>query len=292
VKGEETQSVEKRGSFAGAVVYVVVALLLLVGGITARVYAQTISEVVLSVLPASQAAPPMPDAPAQDDAPAVFDQLLREHVDADGWVDYAGFQRDTELLDAYLAALAHVDLDSMTRDEKLATLINAYNAFTIRLILDFADGDTFPSIKDIPANKRWKHQRWWLGGKLVSIDQIEHEMIRPVFGEPRVHFALVCAAYSCPKLRNEAYTPGSLEEQLADQTAYVHSHDRWLRVDGDTVYLTRLYDWYGSDFETDGQTVRDFVSAQSEAASAAFARGADVEWIDYSWALNSRDNAP
>src|SRR5690606_18585297 len=109
-------------------------------------------------------------------------------VDAQGMVDYAGLAADTAALDGYIASLADVDLDVLSRDERLALLINAYNAFTLRLILDH-----YPvaSIKDIPEAERWKAERWDLGGKTVSLDTIEHVMIRPVFNEPRIHWALV-----------------------------------------------------------------------------------------------------
>ena len=117
-------------------------------------------------------------------------------------------------------------IDELGRDERLALLINAYNAFTLRLILDH-----YPvaSITDIPADQRWDAVRWRLAGETYSLNQIEHELVRPNFREPRIHFALVCAAVGCPPLRTEAYTGELLEEQLEGQTRYSHAHDRWLR---------------------------------------------------------------
>ena len=146
---------------------------------------------------------------------ARLDALLRAHVDSTGLVDYAGLSRESAALDAYLASLASAPFEELGRDEKLALLINAYNAFTHRLILDHRP---VSSIKDIPSGKRWDDRRWRLAGEMVSLDQIEHERIRAAFREPRIHFALVCAARSCPPLRAEAYVGDRLEAQLADQT--------------------------------------------------------------------------
>src|SRR5574341_700013 len=178
---------------------------------------------------------------------ARLDALLRAHVDGEGLVDYAGLASERAALDAYLASLASVPFSELSRDEKLALLLNAYNAFTLRLILEHRP---LASIKDIPSGRRWDDRRWRLAGETLSLNQIEHERIRPRFQEPRVHFALVCAARGCPPLRAEAYVGARLEAQLADQARRVHSDTRWLRFDPAslTLHLTRLYDWYGSDF--------------------------------------------
>lgn len=224
---------------------------------------------------------------------SVFNELLIKHVDADGWVDYTGLKEHAVKLDHYIASLADAPSDDLDRDEKLALLINAYNAFTLRLILDH-----YPvkSIMDIPEAKRWDAVRWELAGKEFSLNQIEHELIRPKFKEPRIHFALVCAAYSCPKLRNEAYTGEKLEAQLSDQTAYTHSHDRWFRFDraGNAVYLTALYDWYGGDFKSVADSVLDYVADQVPELRTAIDAGQTpkVRWLDYDWKLNDVSNAP
>jgi uncharacterized membrane protein YdjX (TVP38/TMEM64 family) len=221
-----------------------------------------------------------------------FDALLRDHVDADGWIDYRGLAEAPERLDQYIASLADAPFEELGRDEKLALLINAYNAFTLRLILDHRPVD---SIRDIPAEERWDAQRWDLAGDTVSLNQIEHERIRPNFVEPRVHFALVCAAVGCPILRGEAYTADRLEEQLADQNRYVHSHDRWFRFEPEesVVHLTALYNWYGGDFEQVAGSVLEYAARHAPALREALDAGNEVtiRWLDYDWSLNSRENA-
>ncbi len=249
--------------------------------------------------------PPSDDTMVFDHS--AFNDLLQKHVDADGWVDYKALLEDADTLDIYIASLADAPFDDLGRDEKLALLINAYNAFTLRLILDHYP---LKSIKDIPGAQRWDAARWTLatgvtgedtggtsgGGGTYSLSQIEHELIRPKFKEPRIHFALVCAAYSCPKLRNEAFTGERLEEQLRDQTAYTHAHDRWFRYDraDGTVYLTALYDWYEGDFETVADNVLDYVADQSPELRSAMDAGHEpkVRWLDYDWKLNDVSHAP
>jgi hypothetical protein len=216
-----------------------------------------------------------------------FDRLLKAHVNAAGWIDYRGFARDEPALDAYLAAVARAPVDRLGRDEKLALLINAYNAATIKLILDH---DLPASIRDIAAGQRFKAERWVVGGKTLSLDQIEHQDIRPRFAEPRIHFALVCAAVGCPPLRPEAFTGAALEPQLEEQTRYVHAHATWVRWDPDrrALALTPLYKWYGGDFEQVAGSVSAFVARYV----TGLGRPGDVRirWLDYDWALNDVAN--
>ena len=224
-------------------------------------------------------------------AHSIFDSLLKDHVDGDGWVDYAALRSDESKLDRYLQSLGHVDFDRLGRNEKLALLINAYNAFTLRLILDHYPVN---SIKDIPDAERWDAKRWNVGGNTWSLNQIEHEQIRPKFVEPRVHFALVCAAVGCPKLRNEAYQAGRIDEQLDDQTRYVHTHDRWFEFDAPkgVVRLTKLYDWYGGDFKQVAGSVLDFAARYSPELKRVIDGGTKprIEWLNYDWKLNDKTN--
>ena len=221
---------------------------------------------------------------------ARFDALLKKHVDADGLVDYKALARDAADLDAYLAQLAAVDLPALGRDEQLALLMNAYNAFTLRLMLDYPH---VASIKDIPEDQRWKAARWKLAGKLVSLDQIEHEMIRPGYDEPRIHFALVCAAVACPPLRAEAYVADRLDEQLDDQMKFTHAGDRRARwvvytPGADSIRLTKLYQWYGKDFAPDQAGVLRYLAKYIPGLEPEKIR--TVEWLDYDWSLNSQEN--
>lgn len=220
----------------------------------------------------------------------LFDQLLKVHVDDAGWVDYRGFLRDQDILDQYISALWNADFDGLSRDGKLALLINAYNAFTIRLILDHWEDGALQSIEDIATSERWGAVRWTIGPKTLSLNQIEHEEIRLNFIEPRIHFALVCAAVGCPPLRNEAYVGDRIEEQLEDQARYIHAHKTWFDFDGkgNTVRLTSLYKWYRDDFEQVAGSVLNFAARYAEPLRQGLQRGGRPSrtWIDYDWALN------
>ncbi len=220
---------------------------------------------------------------------SVFDRVAREYVDGRGFVDYASLNENPAGLDAYIAALAKAPFNRLDRDGKLALLINAYNAFTLRLVLDNYPLD---SIESIPENRRWAAVRWNLAGGVYSLNQIEHEWIRPNFREPRIHFALVCAAISCPALRNEAYVAGRLEAQLEDQARKIHNSDRWFRFDEKKreVSLTRIYRWYRWDFEQAYGSVLAAASMYSADVKKALDRGRKItiRWLDYDWSLNEK----
>jgi uncharacterized membrane protein YdjX (TVP38/TMEM64 family) len=221
---------------------------------------------------------------------SAFDTLLRQHVDDTGLVDYRALKSDPTMLDGYIASLASAPLTDMGRNERLALLINAYNAFTLRLILDYYP---IKSIKDIPADQRWDAKRWNIGGNVWSLNQIEHEQIRPHFKEPRIHFALVCAAIGCPPLRNEAYVSDRLEAQLADQARYVHTHDRWFQFDriANVVRLTSLYNWYAGDFDQVAGSVMNYAAGYSPQLKQSLDSGnkPKVEFLNYDWSLNAKE---
>ena len=234
----------------------------------------------------------------KSDGPTVdhssFNELLKKHVDQHGWVDYDGFKSDSEALDQYIESLGGVPLQELGRNQRLVTLINGYNAFTIRLILDH---QPLNSINDIPEKERWDAKRWNLGGKTFSLNQIEHEQIRPNFKEPRIHFAVVCAAVGCPPLRNEAYAADRLNEQLEEQAQYVHDHKTWFQfTDGEEamVKMTKLYDWYGGDFKQAAESVLKFAAQYSDDLKS-YINDEDndtpkQEWLEYDWSLNSTTN--
>jgi len=231
-------------------------------------------------------------APRRADAEPIshegFTALLREHVDEAGRVDYGSLREDEAALEAYIADLARVELEAMDRSAQLATLLNAYNAFTLKLLLEH---EGVESIRDIPRDRRWKDRRWRVGGRLVSLDELEHEWIRRDFAEARIHFALVCAAESCPPLRREAYLGASLEAQLEEQAELVHAGERWFRYDAErnVLWLTSLYRWYAEDFEEEDGGVVGFAARYSPALRAALDRGERprVQWMAYDWSLNT-----
>lgn len=225
---------------------------------------------------------PSADAVAPFDHSA-FDGLLARHARPDmGRVDYKGLSAEGPMLEAYAKRLGDVALESLSRVEQKALLINAYNAFTLLLILE-----NYPlaSIKDLPSP--WKTKRWKLGGDVVSLDDIEHGLLRPTYKDPRVHFALNCASIGCPPLADSAFVGEALDAQLDEATRRALTDSRYARVDGPTLHVTALMNWYGDDFVAEGwspraATVAAFVALYRDDVAA----DATVEFLDYDWRLN------
>lgn len=235
----------------------------------------------------------------------VWDILLKKHVvmknqNRMSLVDYKGFKNDSALFTTYLTSLSLVRMEeynTWTRDRKLAFLINAYNAFTIKLIVD-----NYPvkSIRDIGGlfKNPWKIEFIPLLGEKYSLDHIEHQMIRKkgVFDEPRIHVALVCASIGCPALQNSAYTadtlPAMLEKALngflADTT-----RNRF-NVRKKRFELSSIFDWYGEDFEEKYGSLKQFLIIHAESFTADpnalfMIRNEDfsIDFLDYDWDLNA-----
>jgi hypothetical protein len=209
---------------------------------------------------------------------------------ADGTVDYDAVPRAD--LDRYVAAVAQAPLDQLPAAEQQALLINAYNALTVSLILDQPARPA--SIRDLPDP--WGTAQWTVGGHAVSLDDLEHGLLRPLFQDPRLHFALNCASVSCPPLRAEPFVAASLDAQLDQAARDTLARDRWLRVDGDTLHVTKLLDWYGDDFTRDGwaptaPTRAAWLATHGPPAVARAVEAADgapeLRFLDYDWALNA-----
>lgn len=252
------------------------------------------SVVLIILLIAGACADGVASLPPQDTARAAatfdhtaFDQLLRRYVRKDGLVDYAGLKKQQPVLDEYLKAIVEAQIAALSTDEQLAFYINAYNAYTLKLIVQHYP---IASIRDIPD--AWTGPKWAVGGQLLTLDEIEHQVIRKQFDEPRIHFALVCAAIGCPILRTDAYTGARLEEQLDAQMRYAHAHERWFRFDStnDIVHLTKLYDWYAQDFTKNAPSVLDYIASYVPVLKTRLEREGQprIEWIEYDWRLNDQ----
>ncbi len=219
----------------------------------------------------------------------IWDDLLARHV-RDGAVDYDALVAAPGALVAYTDSLADAPFEELERDGKLALLLNAYNAFTLRLVVEH-----WPvgSIRDIPASRRWDDPRWVVGGRRFSLTQLEHEELRAHFVEPRVHFALNCASRGCPPLRAEAYVPERLEHQLEDQARQIHEDQRWIQLEpdgrgGGTARVTRLYLWYEGDFvRVAGSALRYIARYRPEVDE-----GWSLAYLPYDWSINARERDP
>ena len=214
---------------------------------------------------------------------------FEEVVDNEGRVAYGKLASKEDDLDDYLAQIARADRASLSRHEDLALLLNAYNACTLKLILEYRG---ISSIKDIPSGKRWEDRRWTVGGETVCLEHLEHVMIREGFTERKIHFALVCAANGCPPLRREPYLGKYLVDQFDDQMRRFFASPGNLQyvTEGRIIRISELFDWYRSDLTAGDVTVRDWVvrHGPEETVRLILLAGPriEVEYIPYDWRLN------
>jgi len=225
-----------------------------------------------------------------------FDLVLRAHVSAEGLVDYDAIARSGRL-EGYLDALAHARLEGLPGEERLALWINAYNAYTIALILRHEERESIRRINRtfglIAGKGPWRERFATVAGRTYTLDEIEHEIIRVRFDERRIHFALVCAAKGCPPLRREAYTGARLDAQLQDQARRFLANTARNRVDVERriVHLSPIFDWYREDFPAGtsalGAWLARFLPPGAERTlleSGAF----KIRHTSYDWSMNAR----
>ncbi|HEV8131661.1 MAG TPA: DUF547 domain-containing protein [Acidobacteriota bacterium] len=228
-----------------------------------------------------------PNGPSIDHT--AFNSLLKHYV-KDGMVDYAGLKKDESQLQRYLDQISTLDPQPYDRDELLALFINAYNATTLKLIVEHYPG--IQSIRDIPSAKRWHDRRWSVAGETLSIDEIENKVLRARFREPRIHFSIVCASIGCPPLRSEAYRGKDINQQLDSQARLFNQSDQFVKLQGNTLWLSSIYDWYSADFKSVAGTVLEFVAryAQTDVKEAIAKRGNDLQmkYLNYDWNLNEQ----
>ncbi len=237
---------------------------------------------------------PHPDTSGVDHA--LWDYLLKSYV-SEGLVDYDGMAKDY-LFRSYLKQLAECRPSALTEEpERLALLINAYNAFVINGVISHKIRDSVMNYQsqgreffDIPEHI--------LAGRTMSLNHIEHEVIRKIFREPRVHVALVCAARSCPSIRAEAYTGPRLDAQLADQSYLFANDARYVSVDpaSGELLLSPILNWYGDDWTNEGGYLKWLLlrTAQPEVRSALdtmLKNEPDIRWNEYDWSLNTQQQS-
>jgi hypothetical protein len=265
-------------------------------------------------------------------APFSYDDYaatLKAYVDDEGMVNYQKLKQDHKKLDEFLLAMARLDpktYGAWDAKARIAFWVNAYNALTLRLILDNYPIKAnalvelaFPtnSIQQIPG--RWDKVQWLVMGQKLTLDQIEHGILRGQnqelgekygkFHEPRIHMALVCAAMSCPRLRNEPYTGAKLDEQLDDQAKEFMANPATFRIDrpAGKVYVSRIFGaWFGGDF-VKAYGPKEGFAGHSEAEKAylnfcaKYVSTEDaqylkdgtyaIETLDYDWSLNEQKQA-
>lgn len=240
--------------------------------------------------------------------------VLVGFVDEEGLVDYASLKEQRNILDAYIISLQTLDAktcDAWSESEKIAFWINAYNALTLKLVVDHyplqpAEGrSAYPgnSIRQIPGV--WNQQKIPVMGRNVTLDHIEHKILRGDFHEPRIHVALVCAALSCPKLRREPYQGATLDQQLDDQARVFLSDLRRFHIDRERneVWASEIFKWFVDDFlpgatannerhVAERKSLTAFASKYVSEADRTFLAGTTykIRYFRYDWTLNEQAN--
>ncbi len=253
----------------------------------------------------------MPGATAAfDHSYSDYAQLLARHVDGSR-VSYAALKADRGALDRVAAQFDAPDAQGeggWTREQRMAFWINAYNAFTLRAIVDaypiqsrWFTRQPRNSIRQIPD--AWTSRRWRAAGRAVSLDDIEHRVLRPVFKDARVHFAVNCASRSCPPLAAEPFRADTLSAQLDAAARHYLASREGLRLDGNTLRVSSLFKWYGEDFVAEYSPIvpgtRPHVErailgtivryGPPDAAVRARNGGPEIAFLDYDWSLNETE---
>ena len=231
--------------------------------------------------PAPQTQPPVLKVPVKRNVPshAEWDFLLRRFVNTQGRVNYAALKKEERKLDNYLNILReNPPAPDWSKAEELAYWINTYNAFTIKLILEHWP---VSSITKLHGGKPWDVKWIQLGDKKYSLNQIENEIIRPKFKEPRIHFAVNCAARSCPPLLNQAWTPRNLEPMFERQARLFINDPAYNKIQPHVAQLSKIFDWYSEDFG-------DLVAFINRYSKVKLRPDAQITFLEYDWALNKQ----
>ena len=225
-------------------------------------------------------------ASGQSPSHETFDELLHQYVSDEGAVNYNGFIADSLKLNAYLENLSnHAPADGWSENEKIAYWINAYNAFTIRLIIR-----NYPvkSIKDLGGklykiNTPWDIKFIHIGDETYDLNNIENSILRKQFKEPRIHFALNCASKSCPPLRREAYSGSKLDAQLNEQARKFINNPKFNIIKEHEAELSKIFSWYRGDFSSPQMSFEAFISQWSPEVITS---ETDISYMAYDWSLN------
>lgn len=227
---------------------------------------------------------------------AIWDELLHKYVDGQGRVDYCGWKADSsQIFNQWLADIEPLNLQSLSNsNERLAMWINLYNAFTIASVLkSYPLTSIQPKILGIP---NWIAFAWFfyrpthkVNQRYYYLNQIEHQILRRQFNEPRIHFALVCASIGCPLLRNEAYKPESIYEQLEDDAVRFINNPEKVRYDSlnQILYCSKIFKWYENDFLKIAPSIPDYIRSHAK-VDIPLDVNTSISYLNYDWSLNQR----
>ena len=248
--------------------------------------------------PTSQPTKEVTSAPGEEKAVkkvafdhSAFDGLLKKYAKyPKGRVDYKGLLSEKAVLDAYIKTIDEANLSDLGPNDTKALLINAYNANTLSLILN--NYGKIESIRDI--DKPWDAVKYKVAGDKVSLNNIEHNLLRAVFKDPRIHFAVNCASIGCPPLPDFTFEGATLDSQLDTVITDAFANPRYIKVEGKKLAVSSLLKWYGEDFTKKdwnprAETLPEFVAKYASGEVKSFLEKnpkPKVKFQDYDWSLN------
>ena len=222
-----------------------------------------------------------------------FDQALKKYVDDKGLVDYNSIAKDSGFSE-YVQSLQTARVEELSRDGQLAFWINAYNAVTIDKVIKKKPKK---SVRETFVPGVWTGTKFFtsrkhiVAGKRLSQDDIEHEILRKQFNDPRIHFAIICASMGCPQLPRIAYTEENVQTRLEEETRKYLNSPRGTRIDRaeNTLHVSKLFDWFGSDFINKSGSVLAFMQPYlHEEVRLFLERDPMISYLEYDWALNAK----
>ena len=235
----------------------------------------------------SRTSQPTDDASFSHD---LFDQVLQEHVDKKGRVNYTKLKANPEKLEKYLDLLAVANPTELSYNAQLAFWVNAYNALVIKGVIDHYPTTSVRKVKWFGGF--FSRLKFQVAGKTYTLNQIEHGIIRTEFVDPRIHFVLVCASTSCPPIENSAFSAEDIEERLETATFNFVQNPEQVRIDRAKrrVYLSKIFKWYDDDFREGYDGVADFLADYLSPEDADFVLSDSVKFhhLDYDWTLNDQ----
>jgi hypothetical protein len=231
------------------------------------------------------------DSIAQPKVPSheLWNTLLKKNVSSSGKVNYKAFVTDSVKLNTYLKLLSgyRPNEKTWTTSEQKTFWINAYNAFTVKLIVDNypvkSINEVVTKMKITTKTSPWDIKFIKIGNISYSLNNIEHEKLRKAFGDARFHFVLVCAAKSCPILLNEAYTADKLEMQLEKQTKLFLNDNVKNNISSNALKISKIFEWYADDFKSNKSSLIDFINKY---VAVKINPKASISYLEYSWDLN------
>lgn len=209
-----------------------------------------------------------------------WDKLLKKHVDNDGMVDYKGFKADEAELDAYLTLLKATSPENWPRNEQMAFWSNAYNAFTVKLLLDHYPLKSITDLK-FSGKSAWDHPWIEMKSGTLTLNDIENKILRPKFKDPRIHFIINCASFSCPILVNAALTGENIETIMTAQAKSFVNDKARNKISANQAEISKIFKWYAEDFG-------DIITFLNKYSVTKIKAGVKPTYLAYDWSLNKQ----